>query len=326
MQFSSNVGVVYLGDLLGPRISLDDNRKVSTYLKNIIEKRELSAPVGDTLYPIFVSDVARQIVKWFFAFGPFGKEILLLGPDISVSTFWQMNTKILGPIKYMVDQEKTPSNLPRGIDIVRMKCDLIYALNETYKWIYKNPKSVVKTKKQKRIKIPKFETNSHSVKKFKTITCVLLALLFTPLVTLILSAGLLYLSFIQFKAGHDNFSINTLHVNKVVSQIGYAQSSVLKYIPLLGQVYKETECLEFTSVKISEIGTNAIPVARKGSEIAGSVLGDSQYSITNSLDGLDTRLQNIYTSLSKWESATIDDKEHGSLVAKILLSKINFGN
>lgn len=62
------VGVVFVGDLFGPRMDLTE----------ITDLSQLQ-------FPVFLPDVAKQITQWLFSFGPFGRETKLLSIGDRVS-------------------------------------------------------------------------------------------------------------------------------------------------------------------------------------------------------------------------------------------------
>ena len=310
---TTNAGIIYLGDVLGPRIDLQSNLKIPNYLNEIINSRSLTMPVGEILYPIFVSDAAKQLVKWLFAFGPFGKEIFLIGQDTSSSTFWQVNTKLIGEIKLNTVTDSASGKLPKGVEIFRINKDLTFTLTETYKWISLKP--VKQTRKP---------TKKHSFKKAKILILTLLLIFLLPILTLLINGGLSYFSYRQFLSGNSQVSQNLLYVNKFVSNIGYFESRVLKHIPLIGHFYKESEYMSYVITNASKMGIEGIPVVRTGGELISNILGDSSYSTLTLLSGMDGKLQHIYEALSNIEEVTVRTNNNNSFTARYVLSKINF--
>lgn len=323
-NISDDLGVIYLGDLLGPRIDLSSDLKMQSYLREIISSRSLTLPVGEVFYPILVSDAARQIVKWLFAFGPFGKETFLLGPEISSSVFWQLNTKLVGEIKYISDAERNTIRLPKNIDIFKLTRDTKYLLSETYRWISANPSVKVDHFISKKIIKDRIKTATPISKTYKKILLPLLVILVFPLILLIISFILTGISFYQFRYGNDNVAVNLLSAGKFVAKTGMFESTILKHIPLAGQVYKETEYLSYTLTSVSEIGTEAIPLVRKSNELLSNMLGNNPYSINTLLSGSDEKLQEIYDMTSKFEEYSTKSSNEGSLTAHLVLTKFSF--
>lgn len=326
LNLPDNVGVIYVGDLLGPRMDLESDLKLPIYLNEIIDKRQLIIPVGEVLYPVFVSDASRQIVKWLFAFGPFGKEVFLLGSDVSSSVFWQTNTKLIGEIKYLSSTDDTLDRLPKNVDNYRVNRDLTYLLAETYRWIKSQPIEHTKPKKTVTKKIEAPAIPNASRRKIKILWLSTLLILVLPILSVLVSSGLTYVSYSQFRAGHDNVALSLLHIGKSISDIAYIESGFLKHVPFFGQVYKETGYISYTAISISEIGIDGIPLLRTGGNLVNDVLGDAPYSIGGVLGGTDERLQQIYDNLSDFEKVSVESKDNGSLAAGYLLSKVSFAN
>lgn len=332
-SFSSdeNVGIIYIGDLLGPRIDLDSNLKMSVYLSEMLSKRSLTMPVGDVLYPMFVSDVARQIVKWLFAFGPYGKETLMLGADTQSNYFWQVNTKLIGDTKYLTEENNVADRIPKGPEILRITKDLNFMLTETYKWIKSSPskmslseKTIIPTKPQpKRPTSPKIKKTRFNL---KYVWIAVLVILLFPILDGVIASGLTYASYLEFKSGRDNTALGLLNLGKNISIPSYAESKFLKHTPFFGQIYKETEYVSYSIIGASNIANSAVPLAKTGRELVGLALGDSPYSIVNTLSGSGEKMQQIYNELSDFEKGSVEKKTEGSLLANILLSKINIGN
>ena len=324
LQIPDNAGIIYVGDLLGPRIDLASNLKLPRYLNDIIGERSVSMPVGELFYPVFASDAAKQIVKWLFAFGPYGKEILLLGTEISSNVFWQINTKLVGDVKYISLPNAPTDKLPRNIEISRMNRDVNYSLTETYRWISSRPLKYVRQKNSPLKKTNKQIIGKPSGKRMKIILLPFLIVFLLPILNLIVSGVLTYFAYREFRAGRDDIALNLFYSNKIVSNVGLYESKVLKYIPLIGQIYKETEYTSYVFKNTSDVAINAIPLIKKGKTLFSSMLGNSPYSVAGVLSDSDGELGQIYTSILTLEEKTITGKGEGSIVAKMVLSKIDF--
>lgn len=322
-NISENIGVVYVGDLLGPRIDLGSDLKISDYLNSIVEKRQLCFPVGEVIYPLFVSDVAKQIVKWLFAFGPYGNKTFLLGPEITSAHFWSENSRLVGDIKMSTDPDKKFVVLPRNKNYFRVKGNVGYMLLETYKWI---SSGYAKAQYSKNKNIPTKPVPSKNIRrqKFsKPFFLLLISIFLMPLFFVILSSSLTYFSYRQLKKGGDDVAINLLRVSKTISKLGYYESTALKHIPLVGKIYNETEYSSLVLINVSEIGISGIPLIRTVNNLVNNVLGESTYSVEQVLSGSDKEIQSIYDNVSSLEQISIQDSNN-SYVAKYLISKIDF--
>lgn len=116
INVNGNTGIIYLGDLFGPRIDLMSDLTAPQLINRILHKKEIRLPIGEVVYPVFVADAAKTISKWLFSFGPYGKEIFLLGEQVSSSGFWIANKKFIPDLSLI--QEKTEKG---GIYLKTMK-------------------------------------------------------------------------------------------------------------------------------------------------------------------------------------------------------------
>ena len=144
ISLSDNAGIVYVGDLFGPRIDLGSDLLLPRLMNEMIQKRSLTLGVGEVFFPVFVPDVSRLITKWLLSFGPYGKSIYLLGSQTSSTEFWKQNIKAFPDLKILYDTDIETRHIPRVDQTKRMNGSLSFLLNETYKWlIYENSPSKV---------------------------------------------------------------------------------------------------------------------------------------------------------------------------------------
>jgi len=326
LETNPNMGIIYVGDLVGPRIDLGSDLKIANYISEIIDNRIFSPPVGDVTYPIFVSDAAKQIVKWLFAFGPYGKEVSLLGSDTSSSVFWQSNKTLVGEIKYITNSDKAKVSLPKNIEVQRLGKDLNFCLTETYQWIRSQP---AKNYSRKKITQPMKINNNLTKKnlnKFKPIFVLLLLIIIFPIITAVTNIGLSYLSYRLFLSGRDGLVEKTLYLNKAVSKLGNFESGILKHTPLVGTFYRETEFFSYSVDKLSDLGISAIPLAKTGGKILSSVLGNYPYSIGSLIEESAGNLNTFYLNITELQQETLFAKEEGVFVAGIIDSKIDLSS
>lgn len=338
VNLSENAGVIYVGDLLGPRIDLSADLIITNYLSNILSSKSLSVPVGEVLYPLFVSDAARQLVKWLFAFGPFGKASYLLGAEVSSTTFWQVNTKLVGDINYFIDRNSLPNKIHREINNVRINKDLGYQLTETFRWIKNNQEEILQEKKlakinilplpviSKKTKNSKKSTGPLSIKTKKFLLASILIIFVYPLFSIILNTAILYSSTILYKKGNDRISLNLLNINSFTSKISIIESGGLKHIPILGYPYKETEYASLVLNQASIIEQKAIPLSRKVGNLVKNILGENPYLPNTELEELSGQLKNIYAYTQKVNAYTKVGIEENLILAKFVNSKININN
>src|SRR5258706_3293109 len=314
-NLTGNLGVVYLGDLLGARIDLESDLLITRALQQIYFRRTLNLPVGELIYPLFVSDVAKTISRWLFSFGPYGKETLLIGPQISTSTFWKENTSLVGDIKIEYDEETKPRYLPKGIEIKTLNANLRFLLTETYKWLAKSPKTKAPPKiKNKRV-YPKY---------LKPLILTTIFVLSFPILLLIIASGTFLLSYKELANGSDATAENSILVAKTLSVISKEESRALSYIPLVGRLYKELFFTAHLSENGSEIAITGIPLLRNSSDLMNKVLGSEIYDPTIQASVITGALDSLYREISLLQADTLDAATNGSTVAKMVRNKIDF--
>ncbi len=322
-NLQENLGVIYVGDLLGPRIDLESDLKMSAYLNSMISRRQIDFCVGEIIYPLFVSDAARQIVKWLFAFGPYGKEMFLLGAETLSTQFWKENVRLLGNVKLVTTSNKNTDILPRNAERFQLKGSVEFMLSETYRWINEGHTKPSSVKKSKTVKTGNLSKISSKQKFIKPFLLSLLIIFLMPFVFVLTSAGLSYFSYSQFKKGSDDTAINLFRASNTISEVGYAESKILKNIPLVGRIYIETEYLSLVLTNISKIGISGIPLARTAGNLVGNILGQTPYSVEEVLYDSEKKLQSIGDYVAVLDKVSTQGVDDNSFAARYLMSKID---
>jgi len=321
-NFSGNLGVIYLGDLMGARMDLSNDLFITKTIREIYFKRTLHFPVGEVVYPLFISDVAKTISRWLFSFGPYGKETLLIGSQTSPSVYWKENTALVGEIALESDEETKPRYIPKGVEIKIANTNLRFLLTETFRWLAKYPPQQ-KTFSTKINKNPKTKNRRVYPKYLKPLVLITLSILIFPVFLLILSSGIFYISYRQFIKGNDSAAENSLLVGKTLSVVAEEESKALSRIPLVGRVYRELFFTAYLGEKGSEVAISAIPLIRNSADLMNKVLGNEIYdpdvpasAITGGLDGL-------YREISLLLVDSNDAVSKGTLTAKVFLKRVN---
>lgn len=317
----TNSAVIYLGDLLGPRIDLDSDLLIPRKLDEIVESRKITLSVGEVFYPLFVPDVTKTLIKWTMSFGPYGKTTFLLGKEISSNVFWQKNKELVGDIELQYNNKLPTRTLPRNRETQVVESDFHTSLTETYRWIKSNPKdSSGKRKKIKKL----INISPESSKKTKRILLPILAVLLFPIFTLIVSFVLSFIAYKNISIGKVDSAKNLVQVARTLTVIGNGESKVLSYIPLIGKIYKETNYAGVVSENILKISEELIPLVGSTSTLLDNVLGNSVYDLTSLLVGSKTAFEKVYGDLALIEVETKLAAEKKTLLAKMVLSKIDF--
>jgi hypothetical protein len=324
-NIADNTAVIYIGDLVGPRIDMESDLSVPVYLSEIIFKRQLTLGIGEVLYPMFVADASNIILKWLFSFGPYGKEIFLLGTQISGTDFWKVNQKLLGEIKIEYNKNLAVRTVPRGYEIKSVNCDLQFSLSETYRWLKNN---VVEQKPQKAsVKETKTETKRRSFrfpKKISPILVVVSLVLIFPFVTMPMFLGLGYLSFKQFISGKTSSAQSIMLIAKTLAVITDKESIGLTYLPVVGRVYKEVSFVAHMGEGTSDAFINIIPATKDSIQIIQGVLGHDNYDITTDSSEIASSLSTLYQEISNMEQETLNAASQNIYLADRVLEKVDF--
>lgn len=315
INLSGKLGAVYLGDLLGPRINLESNLLLPSLINRILQKRELKISTGELLYPIFVSDAAKTITKWLFSFGPYGKSIFLVGSQISTSDFLSANQKIVGEIKMIEEKDGERRFVPRNYELKSVSINLNSALYETYKWISSfGRESLPAIRKTKKKKYPKY---------FKPIVALVLGFLLLPFILIVASFGLFFLSYKDVLAGTGDRAFGKVLVGKTLFTVSEGESRVLKHVPGLGLIYRESEFVSRVGRKASDLIATSVPAIKASSELFNDVLGDKVYDPNPLSQELGGSFDSGYQYVSEIQAEAQTAKNAGVLSARLLLQKID---
>lgn len=334
IENNGNSATIFVGDLLGPRFDFDSNLFVSDRLNEILGKREIILGVGEVFYPLFVSDVAKTISKWLFSFGPYGKEIFLLGQQTSASFFWKVNEKLVPGVKIEYDNDIPVRSIPKNYEIKYLDADLNFLLTETYKWFNKltAPRVIQKPVKKEEVKPIAETVKEEKLRKpltarqrmFRSIMSGLVFFLLIPFITLLISGTLSYFSYRSFMAGDTKNTENTLLIAKSFFVIGREESRLLQNIPLLGRPYKESFYLSDLGQKGVDTVVAGMPMVKDFNEMFGNILGDTPYDPSSKTSEIKGTLEFVYQNLAFIQLETITAQKDGLLSARYVSSKINF--
>jgi hypothetical protein len=139
-----------------------------------------------------------------------------------------------------------------------------------------------------------------------------------------ISIASLYLSYKQFLSenigGAESFSLFA----KTVFIVGKEESNVLSYIPVLGDVYRETSYISLAGETIADLSANTIPLAENGRQIFGDVLGTGIYDVKTPSSQMVSDLDYIYQELSLFQIKTQNSASSGVYSAKQIFQLVDF--
>jgi hypothetical protein len=324
ISISDNAGIIYVGDLVGPRIDLESDLLLPSLITEMLTKRTLTLGVGEILYPIFIADAARIIVKWLLSFGPYGKDTFLLGRQVSSTDFWKQNLKYFPDLKVFYDPKVETRFIPKGYERVTINSNLNISFNETFKWL-----SQIKTVFRKSGNKKKSNTDGAIKKTLKSkyvrpfLLPTLLILLF-PLITSLVSGGLLFFSYKQFLSGNIDSAQNSALFAKSVFVMGKTESNVLSKIPILGRIYRETSYISSAGEAASDLTVNAIPLVENGYNLFGNIFSEGIHDVKVPSARIKSGLEYIYQQVSFFQITTQENAARGVYSARQAVQLVDF--
>ncbi len=319
-------GVIYLGDLFGPRMDLGSDLLAPRLVNEILGRRTITLGVGEVLYPLFCPDAARTITKWIFSFGPYGKEIFLLGPETSGSDFWKYNLRIIPDVKISYESDVEIRIVPRGYEVKKINTNIPFALTETYRWFWQiETQEKFKITKPQKVKTTKKRNPlTPRQKALRRVLFITVPILTLPIITLILSGTALLIASKFFLKGDVEKSLTAALSAKTFASVGKNESRVFGYVPILGRPYKELEFVSGVAEQGADIFVNTAPLVNSSGNLFTKVLGDKVYDSHEDAQGISAGLSYLYQSASLMELTTKTKADEGILSAKKLLQKVNF--
>jgi hypothetical protein len=324
ISFSENTGVVFVGDVLGPRINFESDLLISKVLSEIIWKKKLTLAVGEVFYPIFVADAVKVLVKWLFSFGPYGKEILLLGNQVSGDTFWSVNQKLVGNLEIKYDTKIPVRVFSKNVEKEFVNSNLNFALHETYTWL-----SSSQTETPKTINTNKFKSSLQKRKiiipnKLRSILVLMLLIFIFPFITLIISVAGSFVGYKSILAGRGDVAKNSFLLAKTVATISKQGSDILGFLPALGLIYKESGFAASFINQSNSIGIHTIPLIKDTTSLFENALSTQVYDSTSLSRRIEAEIVLLYDDIISIREITETSSNENIVLAKKVLTKLDF--
>lgn len=294
--FSQEFGVIFVGDGAGPRIQLSYNNHLKDVLSGALFKKEFVISKEErTYYPLEFGDVARQIVKSLFSFGPYGSSLALLGPAVGQEELFQKIRKYL-PDTAMIygDLNGRKEEPVEKKEIIQKPLDP--SIKESLDWLRKsgvNSRPFVQPgpTKERKVKLP-----SVSFPRFRFGRAFLLifALLVLPYIFLGISLGSLGLIVRQAEKGSLSGIRYLLPIGRATSSVSFGTFVLYSKTPGLGSLFKgsrEVSGLSFRAAKLIEQGIGLSNTTRT---VITRILGNEIYDISALSQEISVGLDWIY--------------------------------
>lgn len=308
-----NIATIYLGDIIGPRIDTSSPLLINKVIKNILDNQKMEIAIGELFYPIFVLDVAKKIFEFMFSFGPYGKTILLLGKETPSRDVWKINSMFFNNLTFKLDSQSVDRKLPRNIDRLVIKSDLVNAFKESYKWLLDNKtinKEIPKPVKEKIIPVKKKN------KFVKRVSLALLLFIVSPIVSLLIATSFYYSSY-------KNFSENKIKLAEPFLVFAKESGRFFSIVPVVGPFYKEIQFVSDNTIIAGRILIDGHPILTSFSDLSGKILGNDVYDSSKFYLENQQKLQNIYNEFLQLRANIENPYYKDSIVKSKITEKID---
>ena len=335
------MGVVCLGELFGPRMSFANDGIVSATIKDATGKSAIKEHKGKTLYPTYMPDAAKGLVKSLFSFGSMGTTSLMFSRRISSSKFAMLLRDIVSREMVAEGDTHESKTRPELKSTINLKTDLKESLSETIGWFHKYGNTVVPTtKKKKDIKPatlvkhepfpkpsfpkPKIKTKQKTNRAWLWGTILFVALLMASPTLLVLSSSSLWVAMKQALSGRTTLAHMALNLSASSSRMSRRQAMFFTKIPFISRIYEPVVFLSSFVQRLTLLGEKGLIVFNSSSQIVqGSLTGES-YDIKAYSEDMALELDLLYREMGFLQSEVEDNDGFARKYAEEFLNKLDF--
>lgn len=294
LKLPDTVGLVFVGDLTGPRIDLVDSNPIAKILIDVYKNRNLSSNNKEILYPVYVGDVSKLITKWLFSFGPYGEATSILSQETPVVKIANDFSRCIKGVDMQLsdpkenvsgDEGENKITIPQWVNRINIKSGLGNITKAMVEWFLKQGRS-------------RKEEKSSSTKILALVLCVLFVVFVFPILLLLVSP----ISLSQVKRFIEKGEINTakrfLEISAATSRLAEGQFILYSKIPLMGSIYTQGVRAARTFNNISSTGIEGTFLLKESSALAINALEGNDYDVADYSNKLILRLNSIYENLA----------------------------
>ena len=307
-EAGSDFGAIYLGDLVGPRITEHESYLVRVLMEGLT--RNTFPLLDGNYFPLSISDAGREIAKSLFSFGPYGDSLAIIGEGVSGTHVFERARNILGQIGHSSKVEKR-REAPASKKLVR-QVNLEQGIKETVEWIKTTPQKrkfitafkktpdfqsgdelnadmssslrgspaiyggedvIKEEKKAKKELQPPFISKKLVFRSFLLLFgFFLLPYVFISISALSLVTALQFIGNAKIEAAGYAFS-----AGRVSGDIASGQFTLYSKIPLVGEVFISSKNLSGLLKKGSSLGERGMTTIKEAALLISKVLGEKVY-------------------------------------------------
>lgn len=337
------MGIVCLGEIFGPRMSFLSKGIVATTIKEGIENSMISGYKGFTLYPTYIPDAAKGLVRSLFSFGSMGTTSLMYSRKIASNKFTALLKDIVSQEIGTEERDMESKTFPELDKTIYLRTDLKKALTETIGWFKKYGQTLTPVIKENRVikltepvehkpifhpKSPELKAKSrHKTNKAWIWGVVFfVALLISSPALLVISSSSLWVAMNQAFSGRATLAQAALALSSTSSKLAYKQTRVFTKIPVVGQIYEPIMFLSSFVQRLTLLGDKGLIVFHLSSQIIQKSLAGEFYDITDYSENMALELDLLYREMGFLQSEVDDNDGIAKSYAATLLNKLDFAS
>ena len=331
IRHSDHSGILFVGDLVGPRVNFTERRILSRLSKDIAEGRDIRLPKYNfEIHPLYIKDAAKEIIKNLFSFGGVGEKVALISPVASLSVIYDSLNKASSNLNFAYTDEtlrfpnfgslSTKMSLPINFgdvfaEIVNWylpQTGLIISSEEAPVVLPKinleeraelniNAKSILKSIRGRLPKREKGRKLSFK-RRHKLAMITFFLIIIAPYLNLLFGGVLLFVVRGQLISGNTSSASVINNVAHSVLNFSYVQSDMFVKVPLVGKIYENSKSLSEAGKSASQLVGRAVKVVDIGTGVVEKVLTGNGKDIADLSRDLSLETDAIYRELSFLES------------------------
>lgn len=271
-EAGSDFGAIYLGDLVGPRITEHESYLARVLVEGLT--RNTFPLLDGNYFPLSISDAGREIAKSLFSFGPYGDSLAIIGEGVSGIEVFERVRNILGQIEHSSKAEKR-REAPASKKLIR-QVNLDQGIKETIEWMKITPQKRQIIKEEKKIKKELRPPRLSKKLLFRSFLLLfgffLLPYVFISISALSLVTASQFIGKAKIEAAGYAFS-----AGRVSGDIAFGQFTLYSKIPLVGEVFISSKNLSGLLKKGSSLGERGMTTTKEAALLISKVLGEEIY-------------------------------------------------
>ena len=335
------MGIVCLGELFGTRMSFSSRGIVAKTIRDAISGSILKEYKYVALYPSYIPDVAKGLVKSLFSFGSMGTTSFMYSKKIYSSKF-ALLLKEITSCKIHTEAIEPDARISPEISLtIDLKTDLKIALKETLEW-FKQYGSVpttfskevepvklaepTKSKKPPKVILPKPRKKKKNIKSRTWMwgTIMFIAILVSSPVLLVISASSLWVAMNQALAGREVLAQTALSFSAASSDLALKEAGIFTRIPIVSKAYDPVVFFSSFVHRLTLLGERGLIVYHFSSQIIQKSLAGESYDLKTYSEQISLELDLLYREMGFLQSEVNDGKESTKNYANMILDRLDF--